>query len=129
MAGGKYIKNKRGRAAFCLMAVMLFLSLIAEFIANDKPVLMKYQGEYLFPIFKVYTDARFGGDFPTEANYKDEFIRKNIEAEGYMIMPLIPFSYNTVDYELNEPFPAAPSKSTAGLRVNSGSCSRRRGRR
>ena len=110
MAGGKYIKNKRGRAAFCLMAVMLFLSLIAEFIANDKPVLMKYQGEYLFPIFKVYTDARFGGDFPTEANYKDEFIRKNIEAEGYMIMPLIPFSYNTVDYELNEPFPAAPSK-------------------
>lgn len=92
------------------MAVMLFLSLIAEFIANDKPVLMKYQGEYLFPIFKVYTDARFGGDFPTEANYKDEFIRKNIEAEGYMIMPLIPFSYNTVDYELNEPFPAAPSK-------------------
>lgn len=110
MAGGKYIKNKRGRAAFCLMAVMLFLSLIAEFIANDKPVLMKYQGEYLFPIFKVYTDARFGGDFPTEANYKDEFIRKNIEAEGYMVMPLIPFSYNTVDYELNEPFPAAPSK-------------------
>ena len=110
MAGGKYIKNKRGRAAFCLMDVMLFLSLIAEFIANDKPVLMKYQGEYLFPIFKVYTDARFGGDFPTEANYKDEFIRKNIEAEGYMIMPLIPFSYNTVDYELNEPFPAAPSK-------------------
>ena len=110
MAGGKYIKNKRGRAAFCLMAVMLFLSLIAEFIANDKPVLMKYQGEYLFPIFKVYTDARFGGDFPTEANYKDEFIRKNIEAEGYMIMPLMPFSYNTVDYELNEPFPAAPSK-------------------
>ena len=110
MAGGKYIKNKRGRAAFCLMAVMLFLSLIAEFIANDKPVLMKYQGEYLFPIFKVYTDARFGGDFPTEANYKDEFIRKNIEAEGYMIMPLIPFSYNTVDYELNEPFPVAPSK-------------------
>lgn len=110
MAGGKYIKNKRGRVAFCLMAVMLFLSLIAEFIANDKPVLMKYQGEYLFPIFKVYTDARFGGDFPTEANYKDEFIRKNIEAEGYMIMPLIPFSYNTVDYELNEPFPAAPSK-------------------
>lgn len=92
------------------MAVMLFLSLIAEFIANDKPVLMKYQGEYLFPIFKVYTDARFGGDFPTEANYKDEFIRKNIEAEGYMIMPLIPFSYNTVDYEFNEPFPAAPSK-------------------
>ena len=105
MAGGKYIKNKRGRAAFCLMAVMLFLSLIAEFIANDKPVLMKYQGEYLFPIFKVYTDARFGGDFPTEANYKDEFIRKNIEAEGYMIMPLIPFSYNTVDYDLNGPFP------------------------
>jgi microcin C transport system permease protein len=87
----------------------MFLSLCAEFIANDKPILLKYQGEYYFPIFKVYTDARFGGDFPTEANYKDEFIKNNINENGFMIMPLIEFSYNTVDFELNEPFPAPPS--------------------
>ena len=92
------------------LGIVLVLSLFAELIANDKPIILKYQGEYYFPIMKVYTDARFGGDFPTEANYKDLFIRNNIEADGYMVMPLVEFSYNTVDYELNEPFPAAPSK-------------------
>lgn len=109
MQAGKYIKNKRSKAALAILAVVLFFSILAEFIANDKPLWLKYQGEYYFPIFKVYTDARFGGDFPTEANYKDEFIRRQIEEDGYMVMPLIEFSYNTVDYELNEPFPAPPS--------------------
>ncbi len=106
---GKYIKNKRGKTSLFILGVIFLLSVFAEFIANDKPIVLKYDDEYFFPIFKVYTDARFGGDFPTEANYKDELIRKNIEADGFMIMPLIEFSYNTVDYELNEPFPAAPS--------------------
>lgn len=109
MLTDKYIKNKRSKASLFLLAMVLLLSVFAEFIANDKPLLLKYQDEYFFPVFKVYTDARFGGDFPTEANYKDVFIRQNIEEDGYMIMPLIEFSYNTVDYELNEPFPAAPS--------------------
>ena len=105
----KYIHNKRARAAFYMLFFVLSLSFLAEVIANDKPIVLKYQGEYFFPIFKVYTDARFGGDFPTEANYKDPFIRENVEENGFMIMPLIEFSYNTVDYELNAPFPAPPS--------------------
>ena len=105
----KYIKNKRAKIAFFNLCFLLLLSLFAEVIANDKPIVVKYDGEYFFPIAKVYTDARFGGDFPTEANYKDSFIRENIEENGYMIMPIVPFSYNTVDYELNEPFPAKPS--------------------
>ena len=109
MLFGKYIKNKRGKASLFILMMIFLLSIFAEFIANDKPIVLKYDNEYFFPIFKVYTDARFGGDFPTEANYKDEFIRKNIETDGFMIMPIIEFSYNTVDYELNEPFPAAPS--------------------
>ncbi len=109
MSLDKYIKNKRSKVALIFLMCLMFLSLCAEFIANDKPILLKYQGEYYFPVFKVYTDARFGGDFPTEANYKDEFIKNNIEENGYMIMPLIEFSYNTVDFELNEPFPAPPS--------------------
>lgn len=106
----KYIKNKRAKAAFFLLAFILVLSLFAEVIANDKPIILKYQGEYYFPIARVYTDARFGGDFPTEADYKDDLIKKNIEADGFMIMPPVEFSYNTVDYELNEPFPARPSR-------------------
>jgi len=109
MALDTYIKNKRAKTAFVLLCLVLVMSLFAELIANDKPILLKYQGEYFFPVAKVYTDARFGGDFPTEANYKDAFIREQIEQEGYMVMPLIEFSFNTVDYELNEPFPAPPS--------------------
>lgn len=110
MSIDKYIRNKRSKIALMFLGIIMLISFFAEFIANDKPIFLKYEDEYYFPIFKVYTDARFGGDFPTEANYKDEFIRKNIEENGYMIMPFIEFSYNTVDYELNEPFPAPPSK-------------------
>ena len=92
------------------MLCVLLLSACAELIANDKPIILKYDGEYFFPIAKVYTDARFGGDFPTEANYKDPFIREQINENGYMVMPPIEFSFNTVDYELNAPFPASPSR-------------------
>lgn len=109
MSLGKYLKNKRAKVAFWALMGLLLLSFFAEVIANDKPIVLKYQGEYFFPIAHVYTDARFGGDFPTEANYKDILIKSNIEENGYMIMPPIEFSYNTVDYELNEPFPAPPS--------------------
>ena len=59
----RYIKNKRGKAAVFGLAFILVLSLFAEFIANDKPIILKYQGEYFFPIAKVYTDARFGAIF------------------------------------------------------------------
>ncbi len=104
----RQIKNKRSVAALLVLGIVLIDSLFTEVVSNDKPIFLKYQNEYYFPIFKVYTDARFGGDFPTEANYKDPFIREHIENEGYMVMPMIEFSYNTVDYELNEPFPAAP---------------------
>lgn len=105
----RYVRNKRAKTALLVLGLILLLSLFAEVIANDKPILLKYQGEYFFPIAKVYTDARFGGDFPTEANYKDSLIVQNIQEQGYMVMPLIKFSYNTVDYELNQPFPAPPS--------------------
>lgn len=106
----RYVKNKRSKVALGFLAFILLLSLFAEVVANDKPIVLKYDGEYLFPIARVYTDARFGGDFPTEANYKDPFIKEKIEENGFMVMPLIEFSFNTVDYELNSPFPAAPSK-------------------
>lgn len=105
----KYLKNKRAKVAFWALMGLLVLSFFAEIIANDKPIVLKYQGEYFFPIARAYTDARFGGDFPTEANYKDPLIQQNISEDGYMVMPFIEFSYNTVDYELNEPFPASPS--------------------
>ncbi len=88
----------------------MVLSLFSEFIANDSPLIVSYKNKLYFPIFQTYTDADFGGDFPTPADYKDEFIISNIENNGWMIMPIIPFSFNTIDFLMKTPTPAPPSK-------------------
>ena len=94
-----------------ILVGVFVLSLFSELIANDKPLILKYNNQYYFPIFQAYNETEFGGDFPTPADYRDELIRRNIEENGWMIMPIIPFSFNTVDYDLNVPTPAAPSST------------------
>ncbi len=102
-------KNKRAFVSLVCLAALLFLSFCAELIANDKPLILKYNGNYYFPILEEYTDKDFGGDFPTAADYQDELIVQNIKENGWMIFPIIPFSFNTVDYNLKVPTPSAPS--------------------
>lgn len=102
-------QNKRAWWSAVLFCLIMIISFCSEFIANDRPLVLSYKGELYFPVLKTYTDADFGGDFPTPADYKDEFIVNNINNNGWMIMPLIPFSFNTVDFMMKEPTPAAPS--------------------
>lgn len=102
-------RNRRAYWALIVLVIILVISCFAELIANDKPLIVKYKDNYLFPMATVYSDAFFGGDFPTEADYKDPFIIEQIEADGWMLMPIIPFSFNTVDYSLNLPTPTPPS--------------------
>ena len=102
-------RNRRAYWALMVLLGCLVLSFAAELIANDKPLIVKYKDSYLFPMATVYSDAFFGGDFPTEADYKDPFIVQEINQNGWMLMPLIPFSYNTIDYKLEKPTPTAPS--------------------
>ena len=104
-----FAKNKRAFVSLVLFGAVFVLSLFSEVIANDKPLIMKYRGNFYFPILFEYTEQEFGGDFPTPADYRDAYIKQNIEREGWMLMPLIPFSFNTVDYDLISPTPAAPS--------------------
>lgn len=106
----KFAKNRRAFYALLLFSCLLFVSLIAEFIANDKPLILKYNNDFYFPIFKEYTDRDFGGDFPTPADYSDPLIVENINSNGWMVTPIIPFSFNTIDYNLKVPTPTAPSK-------------------
>lgn len=101
-------QNKRACVSAFLFCLIILLSFFAEFIANDRPLIVSYKGSLYFPVFKTYTDAEFGGDFPTPADYKDEFIAGNIKSNGWMLMPPIPFSFNTVDFMMKEPTPAAP---------------------
>ncbi len=105
----RFKQNKRALYALIIFAICFAVSLFANFIANDKPLILEYKGKYYFPIFQTYTDKEFGGDFPTPADYKDPFIIQNIQQNGWMLMPIIPFSFNTVDYDLNVPTPSAPS--------------------
>lgn len=106
-----FLQNRRAAWSLFLFAAIFILSLFSEVIANDKPLVVKYNNQLLFPIVKEYSDSFFGGDFPTPANYKDEFIRRNIEEHGWMIMPPIPYSFNTVDYYLKTATPSAPDKN------------------
>lgn len=103
-------KNRRAWNSLLIFAAVLFFSLTAELISNDKPLIVSYNGEIYFPVIRTYNETEFGGDFPTPADYRDELVRSNIEKNGWMLMPLIPFSFNTVDYDLDVPTPAAPSR-------------------
>ncbi len=102
--------NNRGYFSFWIFLVLFFVTLFAEFIANDKPLLVRYDNHYYFPIFTEYPETTFGGEFETETNYRDPFVRDLIDKKGWMLWPLIPYSYNTVNYDLPVPAPAPPSR-------------------
>lgn len=100
--------NRRG---FWSLWIFLFFfggSLFAEFIANDRPILVHYKGEYLFPIFQDYPEAKFGG-FLARTDYRDPFVAHEIDAHGYMIWPPIHFSYQTIERALPTPAPSPPT--------------------
>lgn len=90
--------------------MILFLgSLPAEFIANDKPILVSHGGAWYFPVVKAYPETTFGGDFETEADYRDPYVAELIEKDGYILWPLIPYAYRTTVTDLPGPAPSPPS--------------------
>ena len=101
--------NRRGFWSLWLFLALFFGSLFAEVIANDKPLLVRYDGAYYLPVFTSYPETTFGGEFATETDYRDPFVRTLIAAKGWMIWPLIPYSYQTINYALPVPAPAPPS--------------------
>ncbi len=102
--------NKRGYYSFLIFMTLFIVTLFAEFIANDKPFLVKYDGSLYMPIFKMYTEKQFGGEFETEADYRDPAVQQFIhEKGGWMVWPLIPYSYRTIKLDLPVPAPAPPS--------------------
>lgn len=88
---------------------MFIITFFAEFIANDRPLLVKFQGEYYTPVFQAYPETTFGGQFKTEADYRDPYVRGLIEKEGWLIFPPIPYDYTTFNYDLQTPAPSPPS--------------------
>ena len=102
-------KQKRAYFSLILFICIFCVSLLAPLIANDKPLFVYYNGKVHFPIITDYTDAYFGGSLPTFADYKDAFTIEQINKNGFMIMPAVHFSFDTINYDLDVPSPAPPS--------------------
>ena len=102
--------NKRGLFSFWMFFFLLIISLFADFIANDKPLIIKYEKKILFPILIEYQETYFNGDFDTEADYRDPYVKELINNKGWMIWPIIPYSYDTIIRDLEIPVPSPPSK-------------------
>ncbi len=100
--------NPRARWSLWLFTMLFVLSLGAELIANDKPLIVHYQDGWYVPLLVDYPETDFGGFLPTATDYRDEFVQEEIRAHGWMLWPPIPFSYDTLDQQLNQPAPSPP---------------------
>ena len=103
-------RNRRGFWSLWIFLVVFLVTLFAEFIANDRPILVHFNGSWYFPVFADYPETTFGGEFPTAADYRDPAVNKLITAQGWMLWPVIPFSYGTINYDLPSPAPSPPSR-------------------
>ncbi|MBC6438999.1 MAG: ABC transporter permease [Rhodospirillales bacterium] len=102
--------NRRGYWSFRVFVALFALTLPAEIIANDKPLFVWYDGAPHIPVFVAYPETAFDGDFETEADYRDPFVQELIAGkDGWIVWPPIPFSYQTINYDLPTPAPSPPS--------------------
>lgn len=106
----KLSRNKRGFISIWIFTLLFIASLCAEFIANDKPLVARYKGAFYFPVLKNYSELNFDGEFDINTDYRDPYIIKKINSAGWMLMPLIHFSYNTINYNLPSPAPSPPTR-------------------
>lgn len=106
----RFKENRRGYWSLVIFCILFGVSLLAEVVSNDKPLVVHYKGEFLFPIVKDYPETRFGGDFHTPADYLDLFIEEQFERDGnWAIYPINRYRFDTLNYFAAEPNPAPPS--------------------
>ena len=101
--------NRRGFWSLWIFLVLFSVSMIAELIANDRPLVIVFDGDFYWSTFMDYPETTFGGEFETDADYRDEFVAELIEEKGWMLWPPVRFSHDTINYELPVPAPAPPS--------------------
>lgn len=106
----RFKRNRRGYYSLLIFLTLFVLSIFAELISNDVPLVVRFEGEYFFPVFKSYSETTFGGDFETEADYKDLVFQELLQgAENYMIFPPIRHDYNSINFEIDGPVPSPPT--------------------
>ncbi|WP_339387764.1 ABC transporter permease [Vibrio caribbeanicus] len=103
--------NRRGYWSAWIFCLLFVLSLFAELIANDKPLFISYSDQWYFPVIYQYSETQFGGEFDTEADYTDPFVVDLINEKGYIVWPIIRFSYDTINFDLTTAVPSAPDRT------------------
>jgi microcin C transport system permease protein len=107
----RFRANRRGYVSLWIFSILFVFSFFAELLCNDKPLLVRYQGELYVPVLVSYPETTFGGDFETEADYTDSFVRDQLTSgDNWMLEPPIPYSYNTINFTSDLPNPAPPSE-------------------
>jgi len=101
--------NSRGYWSFWAITTLFLFSLLAELIANDRPILVFVNGELFTPVLTDYPETAFGGDFATIADYRDPYLQNLIQANGWILWPPVRFSYDTINFNLSVPAPSPPS--------------------
>ncbi len=102
--------NKRGYWSLWIFIALILIAVFAEFIANDKPILVSYDGHLYAPVVQMIPETTYGGDFETETDYRDPYVQDLIHAKGWMIWPPIRYSYDTINYDLPQPAPSPPTR-------------------
>jgi len=106
----RFRANRRGYWSMWIFSILFVLSLFAEVLSNDKPLIVHYDGGYYFPIVKFYSERQFGGDFDTEADYTDPYVQKLLSrGNNWALYPPNHYSFNTINYFTKSPNPAPPS--------------------
>lgn len=104
----KFKGNRRGFYSLWIFLFLFALSLVAELWINDKPVMLSYQGSWYFPIVQDIPENKLGGDFDITTDYSDPYMVQQIEKDGWIIWPLVPFYYDTINLELTQSAPSPP---------------------
>ena len=102
--------NSRGYWSLWIFSVLFLACLGANVLANDRPLLVRFKGQFYLPVVRDYPETAFGGDFETATDYRDPYVQKLIAAKGWAIWPPVPFSYRTINYDLPSPAPSPPDR-------------------
>jgi microcin C transport system permease protein len=101
--------NRRGYFSLWILLVLVIITLPAEFITNDKPLIIRYKGEFFFPVFVNYPESVFGG-FLAATDYRDPFIKEEVEANGWMVWPPFRYGYRTINRNPATSVPSPPTR-------------------
>jgi len=104
----QFKSNRRGYYSLWIFTALFLLSLLAELWVNDKPVMVSYKQQWYFPVFEDIPEKQLGGDFDITTDYRDPYMIAQIEKEGWIIWPLVPFYFDSINYELTQSAPSPP---------------------